>query len=121
MLKVAYRPAERDATHVTAIVHNKFGQLVTCVGSLQLDLTPPAAHGGLDIFEMALALPLEAGTYSVTINLFRAVAPNQGQNLDSSGPIGPIAITWDYERDRAPFLGMFGPAARGSFRSAQPS
>src|SRR5688572_1316215 len=116
-IKVAYRPAKEVPTHVTVLMRNKYDQVVTSMGSSRLGLTPPAP-GRSDqpgIFEISMDLLLEAGNYSLTATLGNLVAPNRGENLDSTDAIGPITIHWDYENETAPFLGMFGLAASASF------
>jgi lipopolysaccharide transport system ATP-binding protein len=115
-IKVAYRPAAGEPTHVTAVIRNKFDQVVTSMGSSRLGLAPPApAPGGAAIFEMRVKLMLEAGNYSVMVTLAHLRGPNNGENVDVSEAIGPLAVQWDYERETAPFLGMFGLEAAGSF------
>jgi lipopolysaccharide transport system ATP-binding protein len=116
-LRVAYNPSLSAPTHVTAVIRNKYDQVVTSIGSAQLKLAPPApGERQPAIFEMDLSLPLEAGNYSVMVALAHLMGPNHGRNLDSSDAIGPIAIQWDYEQENAPFLGMFGPRASASFK-----
>ena len=116
-IRVAYQPSLSAPTHVTALIRNKYDQVVTSIGSAQLNLAPPApGEGQPAIFEMELGLPLEAGNYSVMVALAHLMGPNHGRNLDSSDAIGPIAIHWDYEQENAPFLGMFGPRASASFK-----
>jgi lipopolysaccharide transport system ATP-binding protein len=120
VIKVAYRPDAQRPTHVTAVIRNKYDQVVTSIGSSRLNLAPPAPDGnsGMAIFELRLALRLEAGNYSITVGLADWISPNRGESLDTSGTIGPIAIQWDYENEVAPFLGMVGLEATGSFRRA---
>jgi len=120
-VKVAYRSAKEAATHVTVVIRNKYDQVVTSLGSSRLGLTPPPARQDEQpgIFEMRMDLLLEAGNYSVTATIAHLVAPNRGENLDSTDPIGPITIHWDYEKDVAPFLGMVGFGASGSFKEIQ--
>jgi len=115
-IKVAYLPAIERPTHVVAEIRNKYNQVVASLGSSRLGLTPPMPQQGQSIiFELRINLMLEAGNYSVTVGLGHLTMPNQGENLDSSGPIGPLVVHWDYEKDQAPFLGMFGLPATGSF------
>ena len=115
-IKVAYLPAMERPTHVTVGIRNKYDQVATVLGSSLLGLAPPAPRPGQPIiFELRINLTLEAGNYSVIVSLGHLTVPNQGENLDSSGPIGPIVIHWDYEKDQAPFLGMYGLPATGSF------
>jgi lipopolysaccharide transport system ATP-binding protein len=116
-IRVAYRPSPAAPTHVQAVFRNKFDQIVTSIGSAQLKMAPPAPVAGeAAIFEMELALPLEAGNYSVIVALGHLVGPNRGHNVDSSDAIGPLSIHWDYEQEDAPFLGMFGPPASATFK-----
>lgn len=120
-VKVAYRCAKEAPTHVTVVIRNKYDQVVTSLGSSRLGLTPPAPRQDEQpgIFEMRMDLLLEAGNYSVTATTAHLVAPNRGENLDSTDAIGPITIHWDYEKDVAPFLGMFGLGATATFREVQ--
>lgn len=117
-IKVAYLPAMERPTHVTVGIRNKYDQVATVLGSSRLGLAPPAPRPGQPfIFDMRINLMLEAGNYSVTVGLGHSTVPNQGENLDSSGPIGPMIVHWDYEKDQAPFLGMFGLPVEGEFKT----
>ena len=114
---VAYRPAPGAPTHVALAIRNKYEQVVTTMGSAQLAIAPPAADSAqAAIFDMEIGLRLEAGNYSLTVSLGHLVGANRGEYIDSSQAVGPISIHWDYEQDLAPFLGMFGPRAKASFR-----
>lgn len=118
-IKVAFRPATGALNHVTVVIRNKFDQLISMLGSSRLGLVPPREENGRAIiFEMTLDLLLEAGNYSVMVHLGQMTAPNRGQNVDVSPPLGPIVVAWDYEREEAPFLGMVGLPAVGEFRTA---
>jgi lipopolysaccharide transport system ATP-binding protein len=115
-IKVAYLPAPGKPTHVTVEIRNKYDSIATVLGSARMGLAPPATQPGQPlIFEMRVDLLLEAGNYSVTVNLGHPTLPNQGEFLDSSGRLGPLIVDWNYEKDQAPFLGMFGLPAKGSF------
>jgi lipopolysaccharide transport system ATP-binding protein len=88
------------------------------LGSSRLGLVPPRGNPSeLVIFEMTLDLLLEAGNYSLTVNLGQLTAPNRGNRFDESPPLGPIVVGWDYEREEAPFLGMVGLPAQGNFKT----
>ena len=116
--KIAFVPADGRATHVTFLVQNKFNQAVTSSGSSQIGLAAPAvAPGQPVIFEMRMQMRLETGAYSVVVSLGHLTAPNQGEQLDTSPPGGPITIHWDYDAEHAPFLGMFGLPVEGEFRA----
>lgn len=117
-IKVAYRPAMQLPTHVSVVIRNKFDQLITMLGSSRLGLNPPHLNeGGAMIFEITLDLLLEAGNYSLTVSLGHLTAPNRGNKVDASPPLGPIVVVWDYDREEAPFLGIVGLPAVGEFRA----
>jgi lipopolysaccharide transport system ATP-binding protein len=119
-IKVAFRPAAGAPTHVSVVIRNKFDQLVSLLGSSGLGLLSPGGDlGGVVIFELTVDLLLEAGNYSVTVSLGQVSAPNRGNKVDSSPPLGPIVVGWDYEREEAPFLGMVGLPAAGQFRTVR--
>lgn len=116
-IKIVYHPTMETSTHVMAVIRNKYNQVVTSLGSSCLRLTPPTPQKGQTVvFEMRINLLLEAGNYSIMIHLGQLSKPNQGKNCDSSNLIGPITIRWDYEKDWAPFLGMFGLPVKGKFK-----
>jgi lipopolysaccharide transport system ATP-binding protein len=117
--KVVFTPAQSGPAHVTLLIRNKYGQVVSSLGSSRLGLVPPdASEARCGIFDLQVSLSIEAGNYSVAFSMSRLTGPNVGENLDATGPIGPITIRWDYERETAPFLGMVGLDATGEFRVA---
>lgn len=116
-LCVAYVPGEGEAPHVSVEFRNRYNQIVTSLGSSRLGLQPPVSRKNAPlIFEMTIDMLLEAGNYSITINLGVPCAPNRGRNIDSTPALGPLSIVWDYENERAPFLGMAGLPNEGAFR-----
>lgn len=115
-VKVAYRPATSLPTHISMEVSNRYGQMVTSLGSSRLGLTPPDEPGSTAmIFEMRVYLQIEAGEYGIAVNLGRIISANGGETLDSTGSFGPIIVHWDYTNDPAPFFGMFGLPVEGKF------
>jgi hypothetical protein len=75
---------------------------------------PPCSSGDRQfaLVEFEVDLLVEAGLYSLTIGFSQPTLPNQGELIESTDQIGPLQIKWDYESDRAPFLGMFGLPCR---------
>jgi len=63
--------------------------------------------------EFCFDLNIEAGQYSYQIILAKQNEfCNKGPSIDETPWLGPLEIIWDYETQKAPFLGMFGiPAA----------
>jgi lipopolysaccharide transport system ATP-binding protein len=51
---------------------------------------------------------IEAGQYGLMVNLGYEHERNQGYVLDETGMIGPINVSWDYQKETAPFLGQVG-------------
>lgn len=114
--KIVYWPLLDLPMHVIVEFRNKFDKIVTSLGSLRLGLVPPECRDDqILIFSMELDLSLEAGNYSVVVNLGCAAAPNRALNTDSSPLLGPISVHWDYEHETAPFLGMVGLPSKGKF------
>lgn len=119
--KVKYRPPMGVGLHITVELWNKYGQLLTSVGSSTLGIAAPRAEKTAEclIFCLSMQLDVELGNYSVGINAGELLAPNQGKNHDSSPKIGPISVRWDYERDQARFFGMVGLQSSGFFQTAR--
>jgi len=121
-IRAAFRAGSGEAPHVGVVLKNKYDQVVTSSGSSRLRVAPPqVASAAIVVFDMALDLVVEAGNYSVIVTLARLTLPNRGALLDSTPPLGPIAVQWDYERDEASFLGMVGLPARGGFHLLEPA
>lgn len=117
LIKVSYFPAMEIPTHVIIEIRNKYNQIITSGGSPRLGLAPPKSSEGRPIvFEMRINLQIEAGDYSIMVNLGHLIAKNQSEHIDSTGQIGPINIYWDYLLDNAPFLGLVGLASQGVFK-----
>ena len=54
-------------------------------------------------------LNIEAGQYSYQIILAKQNQfCNKGPSIDETPWLGPLEVVWDYENQKAPFLGMFG-------------
>lgn len=106
VVRVAYMPDPDITNHVGVAILDKFGATRTATGSLLLNIT--TNHTGARVLEFEIQLMIEAGQYSLIINLGYELGKNQGNILDETEMIGPITVSWDYEKDRAPFLGQVG-------------
>ena len=113
-MRVYFRaPAERSG-HISIVFKNRYDQVVTTLGSFTLGLPPLSSAGSsFGVFQADIDLMLEAGQYSLMVVFARPTASNRGERMDDTGWLGPLRIDWDYERDTAPFLGMFGLPMRG--------
>lgn len=119
-IKVFYRGLAGDTGTVVALaIKNRFDQAVFVTNSQRLGVQNCEATGSpCAAFLFNINLALEAGLYSLKIGIHQPVDPNKGRELDSTGWFGPFRVDWNYEKDAAPFLGMFGLPASGLFISA---
>jgi lipopolysaccharide transport system ATP-binding protein len=107
---------EVDDLRVGLVIKNRYDQIVTVQNSARLGAErvadPLAAYS---VFEFEVCLMLEAGQYSMRVTLQRPLTSNKNEEIDSTPWFGPLQVTWDYERDPAPFLGLFGLPVTGRF------
>jgi lipopolysaccharide transport system ATP-binding protein len=114
-VRVAFRADPAGPNHIAVVIRDKYEQVRTVTGSMQLGIEAPNGTGGPLVFELCLTLALEAGPYSFTVYLGLEGQPNRGIGLDETPPLGPLQVTWDYEKDVAPFLGQVGLPATARF------
>ena len=113
-LRVFFRADAASAGHINLMLKNRYDQVVTSCGSVRLGDGPfSSGDAAFGVYEMEVDMLLEAGQYSLHVAFTRPLKANQGEVLDETGWLGPFLVEWDYERDRAPFLGMFGVPMRG--------
>ena len=100
---------------VSVTIKNRYDQVVSSFGSYTLGLTvrkPPTNEVSFVQFKMSAMI--EAGLYTFRVILAQTVdSANRGLVVDETPWLGPLTISWDYENDRAPFLGMFGIPVSG--------
>lgn len=111
----AYRDVACD---VGIEIKNRYDQIVTSNGSYTYGIQPISLSAGeIGKFELKMVCMLEAGqyTFQVSIGAGDDHCPNRGCPVDVSPWLGPFAISWDYETERAPFLGMFGVPLTAKF------
>jgi lipopolysaccharide transport system ATP-binding protein len=103
------RVHESAALHFAVELKNRQGQVVSCIGSRTVGLPAvEAAAGQILEFEAAIELGLEAGEYSLQAVLgLPDTRPNIGTRVHATPWLGPVTISWNYELEPAPFLGMF--------------
>ncbi|MDB5887816.1 MAG: hypothetical protein JWM03_688 [Rhodocyclales bacterium] len=100
---------------------NKYDQIIFSTGTRQLGVAiSDACSAGVAVFEFELDMMLEAGLYSCKV-----VCTDQSSGSDvgvreSSGWIGPVQISWNYEEKQPPFFGMFGLPVRSRGLSHEP-
>ncbi|MBS4095622.1 MAG: ABC transporter ATP-binding protein [Sulfuricella sp.] len=103
--------AYQDGTYDAAVeIKNRHDQIVTSNGSETYGIEPLSLKSGaLGLFELKLTCALEAGQYTFQASIGAGGhSPNRGYPVNVTPWLGPFSLTWNYETDPAPFLGMFG-------------
>ncbi|MBT5143572.1 MAG: ABC transporter ATP-binding protein [Candidatus Latescibacteria bacterium] len=113
LVQVCFRTPAGTSGHISLVIKNRYDQIVTSTGTYLLGAAPQSSSGALfATVTFEIDFMLEAGAYSLNVGFGVPVAANQGRQLDRSDWFGPLHVKWDYETNRAPFLGMFGLPAR---------
>jgi lipopolysaccharide transport system ATP-binding protein len=113
IIQVFFRTISDEKGHVALVIKNKYDQIASSIGSYFMGMEPLSTKGGsYGVFEFEIDCMLEAGLYSIMVTFGNPSNPNQGELLDQTGWLGPLLIDWDYEFEKAPFLGMFGLPVR---------
>jgi lipopolysaccharide transport system ATP-binding protein len=109
-IHVLYQVFTEEPVHVSLMLKNRQGQMVSSIGTYSLDTKPLSLkRGDYAILELRLKCMLEAGLYTFAVSLNLSLKePNRGEIFDESPWLGPMQIVWNYVEQRAPFLGMFG-------------
>ena len=112
-VRIFFRTDPGETGHISLVVKNRYDQVVSTLGSYATGLPPPSSgKSAFAIFQFEIDMMVEAGPYSLMAAFGRPVGKNRGEAMDDTGWIGPLQVNWDYERDTAPFLGMFGLPVR---------
>jgi lipopolysaccharide transport system ATP-binding protein len=117
IFRVHYRTFTEEPVHVHLVLKNKYDQIVTAVGSLNLKISPPNLEFGQDaFFELRTNLSIEAGNYVFSISLTQPDASQtSGVLIDETPWIGPIQVYWNYAEEIPPFFGACGMRSSASF------
>jgi lipopolysaccharide transport system ATP-binding protein len=113
IIQITYLSDLNHNCHTGLSIRNKFGEIVTATGTYFCDTKIPNSNKSSNklhvvVSELKIQLMIESGQYSLDIASGMILSPNRSQLLDSINNIGPINIYWNYEIDKAPFLGQFG-------------
>jgi len=124
-LRIYFSTARLAPGHISVVLKNRYDQVVSTLGSYTSGLAPLSSdEAGFSILELEIDMMVEAGLYTLMAAFGRAIGKNKGEPVEDTGWIGPLKVDWDYERDRAPFLGMFGLPVRvqllGGAATAEP-
>ena len=111
--QIYFRTKFDEKGHISLIIKNNYDQIVSSTGSYPMGLEPLSTKGSsYGAIEFDIDCMLEAGLYSIMVSIGKLSAPNQGELLDQTGWLGPLLIDWNYELEKAPFMGMFGLPVR---------
>ena len=115
ILWVIFEDIATEPIDVSVAIKNRYDQVVSSFGSYTLGLTVDNSLSEISLFEVRISTMIEAGLYTFRVILGRSAgaSPNQGFVLDTTPWLGPFSVHWDYESDKAPFLGMFGIPVSG--------
>jgi lipopolysaccharide transport system ATP-binding protein len=112
-MQVFFRTAPGETGLISVTLKNRFDQIIFNTSTYLMGMEPcSSGNAHFAVAEFEISLMLEAGLYSLRFSYGQPTQENQGKVIDNTGWIGPLHITWDYETQRAPFLGMFGLPAR---------
>lgn len=122
IFKIFFQAQVRTSCHVALEIRNRRDELVHSGSSYTCGLPPFSVQAGeVACFELTMDFNFEAGAYTFQAVLASAATlPNRSQRLDESPWLGPVEVRWDYENERAPFLGMFGPPVQARFIANPP-
>jgi lipopolysaccharide transport system ATP-binding protein len=117
IIQVAFSPDPKFVNHISVVLTDRFGSVITTTGSLQLGTNPSEGKSEIKVFELEMILMIESGQYSLLVNLGYETARNRGEVLDQTGNLGPLTVNWDFEKDLAPFLGKVGLPVVARYRN----
>lgn len=113
-IRTYFRTIGDERVHISFSLKNRYDQIIFNTSSYILGLDSIAVtRGHFCTFELEITCAIEAGEYSMQISLGRPVAANRGECVEASDWFGTLQVQWDYEQQRAPFLGMFGLPTTG--------
>lgn len=120
-IKVHFKSLCKEQVHVHLAIKNKYDQIVTAIGSYNLNVSPPVLDIGQEaLFELSIQLSLEAGDYALRASLAQPLADRMtGVQVDETPWLGPFQVRWNFEDEVPPFYGMVGLKAESIFTKAR--
>ena len=108
---ITYKVNQAYPVHVTVSLKNRYGSIVTAVGTHNLCISPPISENVPACFvaKMNFECSMESGDYTYCVSLTRAIdSTHAGEMVAETGWLGPLKIYWDYTEKTPPFYGLFG-------------
>lgn len=121
LFQVLFHSLASRPIHVSIAIKNRYDQMIFSGGSYTAGLEPVILREGrYGLFELKVKCMIEAGYYTFKFSLGSPGSDvNRGTQLDETPWLGPLRIQWEYETQKAPFLGMFGLPTIARFRSME--
>lgn len=109
LFKMYYRANNSCPLHASVSIKNRFDNLISCNGTYINDLEPQVLEeGAVGVVVFKIKCDMEAGVYTMHFSLSSpGNLPNRATTVDETPWLGPLSVEWDYENNKAPFLGMF--------------
>jgi lipopolysaccharide transport system ATP-binding protein len=116
-IRIKYINAYTENVHVHVVIKNRWGQIITSIGSHNLNIPLPSLSINREfIFELGIQLAIEAGSYVMAASLaIPSKSGHAGRTIDETPWIGPIDVLWNYNIDVPPFYGLAGMNCTGKF------
>lgn len=117
LFKLYYRANTSAPVHASVSIKNRFDNLISCNGTYINNLEPQClSEGSVGVVVFKIKCDMEAGPYTMHFSLSSpGDLPNRATTIDETPWLGPLAVEWDYENKKAPFLGMFDLPVTCSF------
>lgn len=108
-IQILYQSFTDKPIHPAIAFRNRYDHVINSSGSYTKNIPVPIIKiEQYAIFELEINCMIEAGLYTFSAGLgYIFDVPNRGQVIDTTPWLGPLTITWDYENEKAPWLGMF--------------
>ena len=107
--RILYQSYTKKRLDVNIAIKNRYDQIIHSSGSYHVESSPPILKKGESIIcELTMDFIVEAGNYTFSVMLGFCSLPNRGVVVDQTPWLGPLTVCWDYENEKAPWLGMFG-------------
>lgn len=105
---VQYLDCPDDPCHITCLLRNRFGNIVTTFGTYTSGVSLSRGKGPERILKFSITAMIESGQYSLQVNLAQVENCSYGRILFQTEWVGPVTVSWNYQEDIPPFYGLVG-------------
>lgn len=117
--QILYQSHTEKVIHINLTIRNRYNHVINHSSSYLSNIsTSPMNYGQYGLFEIEVQCTIEAGnyTFSASAGIF-SDSDKQPYLADQTPWVGPISVNWDYDNEKAPWLGMFGLPSKARFLS----